>query len=125
MTPVGREQTLHPGDEVVQVRHVGEHIVPEQQVGLAVLARDLRCGSRAEERTSRRHALLDRRLGDVGGRLDAETGIPARDEVLKQVAVVAGDLHHLLRGQGRTAAIIDLRRIVARAPPSWSSRSEK
>ena len=36
--------------------------------------------------------LLDGRLGDVGGRLDAEAPDAARDDVLEQVAVVAGHL---------------------------------
>ena len=49
-------------------------------------------------------ALLDGDLGDVGGRLDAEHGHAALDEVLQQVAVVAGDLDDLAeRVRARTA----------------------
>ena len=60
------EQALHAGDEVVQVRHVRQHIVAEHQIGLAVLWRrscrrccaaveaDLACGCRAPARPWRR-----------------------------------------------------------------------
>ena len=46
----------------------------------------------AEEVDPRRNALVDRHLGDVGGRLDAEHGNAERQKVLKQVAVVAREL---------------------------------
>ncbi len=47
-----------------------------------------------KKHTSRRNALLDRDLGDVCGRLDAEHRNAPRDEVLQQVTVVARDLHY-------------------------------
>ena len=47
---------------------------------------------RAEEVDPGRDALLDRDLGDVGGRLDAEHGHAERQEMLQQIAVVAGEL---------------------------------
>ena len=50
---------------------------------------ELRGKPRAEEVDPRRNALLDRHLGDVGRRLDAEHGHAERQKVLKQVSVVA------------------------------------
>ena len=56
------------------------------------LCGDLAAGLLAEEHHLGRHALRDGGLGDVGGRLDAEGADAARDDVLEQVAVVAGHL---------------------------------
>ncbi len=98
-----REQHLHAADEVVEVGHVGEHVVGGDQVGLAALGEPRR-GLDAEERDLGRDALGDRDLGDVGGRLDAEHGHAALGEVLQQVAVVAGELDDLaLQPRARSA----------------------
>jgi len=71
---------------------VRQHVVPEQQVGLAVLFPDQCRSVLAEEGDLRPHALAMRKPRDVGRRLDAQYGNIRRDEVLQQVSVVAGDL---------------------------------
>ena len=82
-----------PRHEVVQVRHLGEDVVADDQVGRPALRDELAAAvSAAEELDERRDAALDRRRGDVGGRLDAEDGNAPRDEVLEEVAVVAREL---------------------------------
>ena len=90
------QQHLHAADEVVEVRHVREHVVAEQQVGATPRARALAAVSRAEELDHRRDALLDRdlRRRSPPARCPS-TGIAALDEVLQQVAVVARDLDDL------------------------------
>jgi hypothetical protein len=55
-----------------------------------------RAVSRPKKRCQRRDAPLLRRRGDVARRLDAEHRHAAALEVLQQVAVVAGDLDHLV-----------------------------
>ena len=92
------QQLLHPGDEIVDVRNVREHVVAEQQVGPAVLGCDFDRGLPSEETDGRRDAFFDRRLRDVGCRLDAQHRNSAPHEVLQQVSVVAGDLHYLAAG---------------------------
>ena len=85
-----------------------EHVVADDQVGLRC---PRRAASRAVARRRRRPrsgcpcSTADR--GDVRGRLDAEHRHAVRDEVLQQVAVVAGDLDHLeLARRARSRSII-------------------
>ena len=96
------------GDEVVEVGHVREHVVAEQQVGLRPARGELVARSRGRRSAPRvGMPCASRGLGDVGRRLDAEHRHAALDEVLQQVAVVAGDLDHLAaRRRGRSASII-------------------
>ena len=122
--PPGVEQELEAGDEVVEVRHVGEHVVADDQVGRRALVGEPRAELRAEERDQRRDAV---RLGDRGhvrGRLDAEHRHAALDEPLQQVAVVAGDLDDASCSAPRPKRadrLLDVAR--ARARPSSSSRT--
>ena len=93
ITPVGLSSDLHPGHEVVQIGHVGQHVVADEQVGLFALGGQCPCGVGAEEAASASgHLLLARGLGDIGGRFDAEHRNARCDEVLQQIAVVARDL---------------------------------
>ena len=117
------EQVFHAADEVVDVGHVGQHVVAQQQVGLAVFAGDVGGGGPAHEAHRRRDTLADGHLGDVGGRLDPQHRDAGGDEVLEQVAVVAGDFHHAavraqleaIRGHhGVTARMFDPARRVGR-----------
>ena len=88
-----------PRDEVVDVGHVGQHVVAQQQVGLAVLARDLARAARGRRSGPWSGTPFSTAASrDVGRRLDAQHRHAARDEMLQQVAVVAGDLHHLAAG---------------------------
>src|SRR5205085_11126259 len=82
-------------DEVVEVRDMREHVVPDQEVGAPARRGEPRRGLAAEELDFRRNPPLARDLGDVRGRLDPEHRDPALDEVLEEVAVVAGDLDHV------------------------------
>ena len=95
-------------DEVVQVGHVREHVVAEQQVGAAPVRRASAVAvSVPKNRTSVGMPLLLGDRGDVGGRLDAQHRDRLRREVLQQVAVVARDLDDLARRDpGRSRAII-------------------
>ena len=99
ITPPGFEQDLHAGDEVVEVGHVGEHVVAEQQVGCATPPRSEPCAvCRPKNSTSVGIPFCSATLRDVGGGLDAEHGDPALVEVLQQVAVVGGELDHVAVG---------------------------
>ena len=95
ITPSGVEQPRHAGDEVVEVGHLGEHVVADDQVGALALGDAARSASATPKNsTRRRNALVERDLGDVGGRLDAEHGHAERQEMLQQIAVVARQLDH-------------------------------
>ena len=103
-----REQVLHldrhpavVGDhgpqalgEADDVGDVGVDVVEADQIGRAVLLAHLRAGLRGEERRERGHALVAGGLADVDRRLHTQAADAALDDVLEQVAVVAGHLHH-------------------------------
>ena len=87
-----REQHLEAAGDVVQVGHVRVDVVGDDQVRRAVGGEQGLRERDAEELRQRRDALGARGLGDVAGRVDAQDGDPAGDEVAEEVAVVAGHL---------------------------------
>ena len=88
----GRQQDRDAVDEVVQVRHLREHVVAEHEVGVAALADEPLGELDAEELDERRHAALLGRDRDVRRRVDPEHRHALRQEVLEQIAVVRGEL---------------------------------
>ena len=78
--------------EVDDVGNMCEHIVGDNEVGLAVPVGDITTGLLAEEHHLGVDALAPSDLGNVGRRLDPERSDAARDAVLQQVAVVARHL---------------------------------
>ena len=76
------QQTFHASNEVVEIGHMSEDIVAEQQVRLSVLRRDLLRSVAAEELHFCPHTLLDCNLGDVCGGFDTEHGNVGTNEVL-------------------------------------------
>ena len=90
----GCEQCLHPGGEVVDVGDLGQDVVAHDQIGPAAV-RDQPLGEIVSEELGQgRHAAVDRRLGDVRGRLDPEHRDALRQEMLQEIAVVRGELDH-------------------------------
>ena len=84
----GARSAATPADEVVDVGHLGEHVVAEDELGLAALVGEPLGELRAEELGQRRHAARDRRFGDVQRGFDAEHRNALWQEMLEQVAVV-------------------------------------
>src|ERR1700722_773498 len=84
------QQDLQPFHKVVEVRHLRQDVVAENEVGATVSRREFFRQVCAEEAYERRNSFFDRRLGDVGGRLNSEYGNVLAHEVLQQVAIVAG-----------------------------------
>ncbi len=77
--------------EAVQIGNVGEDVVPDDEVGLPPVGRQLPRQLRSEESLDRGNPPFDRARRHVRRRLDSEDGNPARREVLQEVPVVAGD----------------------------------
>jgi hypothetical protein len=92
---VGRQENLHPPDEVVKVGNLSQDVVAQQQIRR--LSRVCEFASRfdAEELDERGHAFFDGDFGDVSRGFDAQGGNLARNEMLEQIAVVAGDFDHV------------------------------
>ena len=116
------QQDLHAGDEIVQVRHLGEHIVAHDQVGLLALRHEAARQLDAEELGDAGNALGDRDLGDIGGRLDAEHRHAERQEMLQQIAVIAGEFDGQAAPRRGRAAWRSSRNRLWRARPSSSNR---
>ena len=92
--PCGFRSARSPCREVVDRRHVREHVVADDEVGAARLFRELRGERRAEERAADRDAQRLGRGRRACRRLDAEARDTRGDEVPEQVAVVGADLDH-------------------------------
>ena len=86
------DQGAQPSRETLDVRHVGEDVVPGHQVRAPVPLGDLAAGVGAEELYLGTDAAGAGRLGHVRGRLDAEHRDARGLEVLQQITIVAGDL---------------------------------
>ena len=93
--PAWGEHDFHSGDEVVDVGHLREHVVADEQVGLPSLGDERARGLAPEELEERRHPSGNGGLGDIHGGLDPERRNAACHEVLEQIAVVARDLDHM------------------------------
>jgi hypothetical protein len=119
-----RQRLAQATDEVVDVGHVGQHVVAEDQVGPGAARRRSGGRSRAEELDDRLDALGLRRLGGAGRRLDADAG-----ECRARRRTAAGSRRSTpppspaSRGRGR-AACSPARRS-ARHAPATSSRTTR
>ena len=87
------EQFIQPGHEVVRVRRVSENIVAENEVGLPVFTRKFRGDAAAKKFFQSLNPFFARHFRDVRRRFDAEAGNVGLDEILQQIAVIAGDFH--------------------------------
>ncbi len=90
----GLQQQLQATNKVIEIRHLRQNIVTDQEVGLASCTDQFGGKRRAEEIHARRHALGDCRFGHIGRRFDAKDRNALRQKMLQQIAVIAGDLDH-------------------------------
>src|SRR6476620_1778685 len=88
-----REQSLHPGNEVVDVRNVRQDIIPEEQISFAAFRDEPTRQVLSEELRYTRNSFLDRGLGDVFSRFDPKHGNAVGKEILKKIAIIAGQLY--------------------------------
>ena len=93
--PLRLEQGGKPGHKVVDVGHVGQHVVGGHQIRrVALIQQFLRqCG--AKKTFYHRKAFGPCRIGGAGGGFHAQTRNAMCCHVLQQVAVVGSHLHHL------------------------------
>jgi hypothetical protein len=90
----GLERDLHAGNEIVQIRHLGQYVVSDQQIGLLSPSNEVSCGIGPEKTAPGRNLFRAGCLRDVRSRLDSKDRNPRPDEVLKQLTVVARELDH-------------------------------
>src|SRR5271170_5669595 len=89
------KQMHHSCGEVVKIRNLRQYIVADNEIGPPTLGHELLRKLQAEELDESRNILLACRFGDISGRLDADHRNTQRQEVLKQISIVASDLKHL------------------------------
>ena len=103
------EQARHAADEVVEVGHLREDVVGDDQVGRAGPRPTMPLGAAPRRRTRRgsaRPSAARPRATLAAGSMPS-TGTPQRQEVLQQVAVVAGELdHEAVRRRARAGRVI-------------------
>src|SRR5690606_38836129 len=87
---VGLQEHLHTAYQVIDIRNVGQHVVTDQQVGLAVFLLQGLSGFNTEEAYLCADALLDGILGHVRRGLDAQHGNTLVYKILEEVTIVAG-----------------------------------
>ena len=108
-----RKHLAQAGDEIVDVRHMGEHVVAQHQVAAAPPGDEAAREVQAEELAEAFDAARARRGGRACGGLDADAGNVALLQVLQQVAVVRRHLHHQ-RARPQGQPLHHLPNIVAR-----------
>src|SRR5712671_4558350 len=101
----GRQQNLETTDEVVQVRHLGENVIAEDQVRVMSTSDQIARGFYSEESHERGDALRFGYLGDVRRWLYPERGDSTLNEILKQITIVARDLDNT--ALARQAELVD------------------
>src|SRR5258705_12468665 len=89
---VGFQQQLEAFDEIIDVRHLRQYIVADNQVRRFSLARKFQRELRPEKTSQRGHPLFDGHFGHVCGRFDSEDRHSSFYEVLQEVTVVTCDL---------------------------------
>ena len=100
-------------------------VVGDHQVGRPVLGAHRRAELLVEERGHGRHAAFARGRADVDRRLDAQARDARGDDVLQQVAVVAGDFdHERLRRRGARRSMASSTKAFACCDPAVGERRE-
>src|SRR5580698_7333827 len=79
------QQDLHPCDKVVEIGHLGEHVVSEQQIGALALGNQVTRSTRPEEFDEGGHALLNSHWGNICCWLDPEHRDLFLNEILKEI----------------------------------------
>src|SRR6185312_2962498 len=88
-----RDERAQSSCEIDYVRDMRKDIIGDDQVRRTVLCGDLGTGLRAEKDHLCRDPHLDRNSGNIGGGLYAEASDTPSHRMLKQIAVIARDLH--------------------------------
>ncbi len=90
------QENLHSPDKIIEIGHLGEHVITDKQIRAQPFLRQPARGLFAKEFDDRGDALSDGNLGDVCCRLDAGGRNPRSHEMLEEVAVVAGQFDNML-----------------------------
>src|ERR1700693_5698304 len=90
----GCQQSLDATHEVIDIRHLREHVVAQYQVGAMTRCREPARGFAAKELDDRRDSFLLGHLRDIRSRLDTQNRNPSLYEELQQITIIAGELDH-------------------------------
>src|SRR5882724_2536600 len=93
--PVRRQQTGHPGGEVVEIGHLRQYVIADDEIGHAAFRYETPGETQPEKIDQCWNILAPSGFGHVSGRLDSQHGDAQRQEVLKQISVVARNLNYI------------------------------
>ena len=85
---VAGQHLREAGDEVVDVGHVGQHVVRDDQVDRTALLAEPRCRLAAEELFECFDAQGAGSRGGARGGLDAQAWNSSRNKILEQIAII-------------------------------------
>src|SRR5690606_12664916 len=82
------QQALDASSEFIGIRHVCEHIIGEQNVGMAPLCCNCVCDISVKKFTPRRNAALRSKICNIAGRIDTQDTGASRLCLSQQVTIV-------------------------------------
>src|ERR1700722_15938748 len=92
----GLQQNFHSSDKAIQVRDLGKYVIAEQEICFYTLRRKFLGALSIEKLHESWHVFLCSDGGYVGCRFNSQNGYACQHEILQKVAVIAGELHHLV-----------------------------
>ena len=120
----GLEQQGKSGHKIIDVRHMGQHVVGHHQIGLAALHDQLLRQFDAKEALFNADPPGPRRRRSECRRFDAITGDTCITHVLQQVAVVGGHLDQHAAGAQRKALQRLVHKVARVRQPGTGDRAE-
>src|SRR5262245_10833676 len=90
---ISLQQDLHTLYETAKVRHLCEHIVAEQEIGLRAVAHQFLSQLSAKKFHQRVNSFASCNRGNVRGWLNTYDWNTSLSEILKQITVIAGQFH--------------------------------
>src|SRR5215471_16323130 len=82
----------HSRRKVIKIGDLCQHVVADDEISRATLRHYLSCERQAKKLNEGRNIPLLRGFGYIGSRLDTNYPDTQRQEVLKQISIVASDL---------------------------------
>src|ERR1700675_522752 len=88
------QQVHHARRKIVEVRHLCQHIVSDDEIGGLAFGYEFLRKSKTEKFDQRGNIFSPGYIGYIGRRLNTHHRHTQRQKMLKQVSIIAGDLIH-------------------------------
>src|SRR5262249_43809674 len=88
----GRKQNFYAAHEIVDIWHMGQHVVAQNDIRYALARQDLPCGLSTKKHTNSWNTLLPGYSGGVRRRFYSQCRDAGAYEVLQEISVVTRQL---------------------------------